>query len=129
MITGNGTLKMSWLKKIANYQESDPVQMNYYLISGENNNTDNVTGNGSHVINHVTGSAKETSLPSLRFGEFYYVSLVDKISNETVGPFVIESCKFFGNLFFTFFKYDISHGSWGGGSSFGLLWNVPEAQY
>ena len=102
MITGNGTLKMSWLKKIANYQESDPVQMNYYLISSENNNTDPVIGNGSHMSNHVTGSAKETSLPSLRFGEVYHVSLVDKMSNETVGPFFIESCKFFGHIFVTF---------------------------
>ena len=91
VITENGTLKMSWLKKIANYQESNPVQMTYYVVSGVSKNTDNVTGN----VSHVTGSAKETSLSSLRFGEIYYVSLVDKTSNESVGPFVIESCKFF----------------------------------
>ncbi len=100
VITEDGTLKMSWLKKIANYEETSSVEMTFN-ISGLNQTFDHVTGNeslgrvtGSQSFGRVTGNAKETSLYSLRFGETYHVSLRCLVSNETVGPFVIEACKF-----------------------------------
>ena len=112
VITEDGTLKMSWLKKIANYEETTSVEMTFN-ISGFNQTFEHVTGNeslgrvtGSRSFGHVTGNAKETSLYSLRFGETYQVSLRCLVSNETVGPFVIEACKF---LKFFAYNFSIEH--------------------
>jgi len=100
VITEDGTLKMSWLKKIANYEEATSVEMTF-KISGFNETLENFTGNeslrrvtGSQSFGRVTGNAKETSLYSLRFGETYQISLRCLVSNETVGPFIVEACKF-----------------------------------
>ena len=82
VVTSNGTLKMSWLKKIANYEDSNPVQL---IFEGVERNE---TG-------EATGTAMETVLRSLRFGERYRVRLQDRKTNETVGSIEIEACKCF----------------------------------
>ena len=79
-MTSNGTLKVSWLKKIANFEDSKPVELIF-----ENY--------GRNESGRVNGTAMETALRSLRFGEIYRIRLLDPITNETAGPLEIEACK------------------------------------
>ncbi len=79
-------MKISWLKKIADFEDSKSVEMEF------RNPERNETG-------FVNGTAMETALRSMRFGEVYRIMLKDKISNETVGPFDIEACEFLMKLF------------------------------
>ncbi len=85
-------MKISWLKKIADFEDSKSVQMEF------RNPERNETG----IVN---GTAMETALRSMRFGEVYRIILKDKVSNETVGPFDIEACKFFNEILTDFYQY------------------------
>ena len=79
-MTSNGTLKVSWLRKIANFQDSEPVEL-FFENSGRNES------------GKVNGTAMETALKSLQFGEVYRIRLHDPRTNETAGPIEIEACK------------------------------------
>jgi hypothetical protein len=71
---------MSWLKKIADFEDKKPVDLVFENLAR------NETG-------HAAGTAMESTLKTLRFGEIYRIHLKDKASNQTVGPFDIEACK------------------------------------
>ena len=85
-------MKISWLKKIADFEDSKSVQMEFR----------NPERNETEIVN---GTAMETALRSMRFGEVYRIILKDKVSNETVGPFDIEACKFFNEILTAFYQY------------------------
>ncbi len=80
IVTSKGVLKLSWLKKIADYQENDKVHLVYNLTSR----------NESHS---VSGTAKEVSVPALRFGETYQVVLIDQANKTQSEPITIQACK------------------------------------
>jgi hypothetical protein len=80
IVTSNGILKTSWLKKIADYKENDKVQMQYGL-------------NGSNETLKMDGTATETIVDELKFGETYQITLIDKVTGVQSESFLIQACK------------------------------------
>ena len=80
IVTPSGSLKLSWLKKIAEYKETEKVSISY--TSKETNNT---------FI--VDGTAKEVKVLSLRFGDEYVVTIKSKMMDEENHTFSFIACK------------------------------------
>ena len=80
-ITPNGHLKVSWLKKIATYQEQEPVELTILDLE-------------SGSVRNFGGVAEEVGVPSLRLGAKYEVVLVEIASGEEYGPIIIEACEY-----------------------------------
>jgi len=80
MVSDNGLLKVSWLQKISNFEEDHATELNFQIVAL------NETGS-------FKGTAKESQLENLRFGETYLLTLTDTIKNETSRSFEIETCK------------------------------------
>ena len=88
IVTPSGSLKLSWLKKIAEYKEYDKVSLSYK--SKETN-----------VTTTVEGTAKEVKVLSLRFGDEYLVTLQSKMMTQENYTFSFTACK---SKFFQFSK-------------------------
>ena len=80
IVTPSGSLKLSWLKKIAEYKETEKVSISY--TSKETNNT---------FI--VDGTAKEVNVLSLRFGDEYLVTIKSKMMDKENHTFSFIACK------------------------------------
>ena len=80
IVTPSGSLKLSWLKKIAEYKETEKVSISY--TSKETNNT---------FI--VEGTAKEVKVLSLRFGDEYLVTIKSKMMDKENHTFSFIACK------------------------------------
>ena len=80
IVTPSGSLKLSWLKKIAEYKETEKVSISY--TSKETNNT---------FI--VEGTAKEVKVLSLRFGDEYVVTIKSKMMDKENHTFSFIACK------------------------------------
>ena len=80
IVTSGGVLKVSWLKKIADYKENDKVSLVYNITAQ----------NESHA---VQGTAKEVSVPALRFGETYEIVLVDQATKTQSKPIIVQARK------------------------------------
>ena len=98
IVTPSGSLKLSWLKKIAEYKETEKVSISY--TSKETNNT---------FI--VDGTAKEVKVLSLRFGDEYVVTIKSKMMDKENHTFSFIACKSkhyhdFG-YFQTFYSIDL----------------------
>ena len=98
IVTPSGSLKLSWLKKIAEYKETEKVSISY--TSKETNNT---------FI--VEGTAKEVKVLSLRFGDEYLVTIKSKMMDKENHTFSFIACKSkhyhdFG-YFQTFYSIDL----------------------
>eukprot|EP00095_Tigriopus_kingsejongensis_P002761 maker-scaffold1543_size36305-snap-gene-0.6 protein:Tk02761 transcript:maker-scaffold1543_size36305-snap-gene-0.6-mRNA-1 annotation:"predicted protein" len=78
IITPQGHLIVSWLKKIAEFKEHDPVLLE--ISSQEDNTTSNYNGTGERV-----------EVMSLHFGGHYQLMLKASAHNETYGPFHIQA--------------------------------------
>lgn len=81
VVLPTGVLKVSWLKKISNFEEDHETQVNFQIAE-------------LNEMGSVMGSAKESVVENLRFGETYKVTLTDTVKNETSQPFTVEACKF-----------------------------------
>ena len=79
MVTPSGTLKISWLKKIAEYKDNDQVNL---IFKAKNAN---------ETIK-VEGIAKEVKVDSLRFADDYDVVLQDKLSGVENYTFSFTAC-------------------------------------
>ena len=82
VITPSGTLKLSWLKKIAEYKGNDRVTLIY-------------KGKSTNKTTEVEGIAKEIKVQALKFADEYEVILQDKMSGEENYTFFFTACKFF----------------------------------
>ena len=80
IVTPIGSLKLSWLKKIAEYKEYDEVILTY------KSRTTNETM-------EVEGTAKEVKVSSLRFGDEYEVTLQSKMMGQENYTFSFTACK------------------------------------
>ena len=102
LITPEGQLKMSWLKKIADYKEDDRVRLSI------REKTSDITLNEEIVVPSINGTttvapepefkdydgtALEVTVPSLMLGEEYEVFLEDVDTGKRHGPFNIEACE------------------------------------
>ena len=94
IVTPSGSLKLSWLKKIAEYKETEKVSISY--TSKETNNT---------FI--VEGTAKEVKVLSLRFGDEYSVTIKSKMMDKENHTFSFIACKSNSYNFYQFRKADI----------------------
>ncbi len=80
VITPSGKLTVSWLKKIAEYQEEHRVKLT--VAKADSNET-----------REVEGSALGVSTGGLELGQGYELVLVDQETGESHGPLNIEACK------------------------------------
>lgn len=80
LITPDGILKLAWQKKIANYQETDPVVLE---ITDEDINATEV----------YQGTAELVQVDHLRLGNFYTLLVIDQASNQKFGPILVSACK------------------------------------
>ena len=81
VITPSGQLKISWLKKIAKYEEGNKVMLSLTDLSQNNS------------VKNVTGTAKEVTTGNLQIGAEYLLHLEDLIDGDRFGPIRIEACK------------------------------------
>ena len=79
-ISPDGHLKISWLRKIASYQEEEPVDLTIMDLE-------------SGSVRNFLGTAQEVGVPSLKLGAKYEVVLVETASGEEYGPIIIEGCE------------------------------------
>ena len=86
MITSSGVLKLSWLKKIANYKEYEKVQLELTPI-----NSGPGSSNDTQIIN---GTAQEINVKSLKFGEIYKARLVDSTQDKNTAYFEFKACEY-----------------------------------
>lgn len=86
IVTPDGQLKMSWLKKIANYEESDAVTLTIKLVESENNSVE-------AVEESFRGTALEVKAPRLELGALYDVFVTDDDTGDKFGPFHVEACE------------------------------------
>lgn len=86
IVTPEGALKVSWLKKIAEFQEKNSVLM---TLTDESGNEINA----SKTAVEIRGTADELRIGGLRFGAKYSVHLKDLDQIDDFGPFVIQACK------------------------------------
>ena len=93
IVTPSGSLKLSWLKKIAEYKETEKVSISY--TSKETNNT---------FV--VEGTAKEVKVLSLRFGDEYVVTIKSKMMEKENHTFSFIACKLNNYYFYQFRKTD-----------------------
>ncbi len=89
-MTADGQLKMSWLKKIANYEESAEVTMTLKKLSDVVEKSNNTTEANEK---RFSGTALEVKAPQLELGATYDVYVSDDATGETFGPFHVEACK------------------------------------
>ena len=94
IVTPSGSLKLSWLKKIAEYKETEKVSISY--TSKETNNT---------FI--VDGTAKEVKVLSLRFGDEYVVTIKSKMMDKENHTFSFIACKWKHYHDFSYFTVSI----------------------
>ncbi len=80
VITPSGKLTVSWLKKIAEYQEEHRVTLT--VAKADSNET-----------REVEGRALGVSTGGLELGQGYELVLVDQETGESHGPLNIEACK------------------------------------
>ena len=78
-ISRDGEFSVTWLRKVAMYEEEHPVEMRWSVR--------NTTGT-------TTGTARMTTLPHLMLGELYMVNITDMVKKETLPPIVFVACKF-----------------------------------
>jgi hypothetical protein len=81
VVSPTGVLKVSWLKKISNFEEQHETLVNFQLPDL------NETGSAK-------GTARESQVQNLRFGEVYVLTLTDIVKNETSDPFTVEACEY-----------------------------------
>ena len=81
VVTHQGILMVSWLKKIADYKERDKVRLIYHLV-------------GSNQTLKVNGSAKQVKVAALKFGENYNVTIEDMSGLEEPTTFQFIACKY-----------------------------------
>lgn len=71
---------MSWLKKIAKFEEADVVMLSLKNLDGD-------------ISSNYTGTAAEVRVSNLQLGGMYEVFLYDPKYEATFGPIAIEACK------------------------------------
>ena len=81
VITPRGQLKISWLKKVANYDEDNKVLLTLSDLSRNNS------------VRNVTGTANEVSGGGLQIGGNYSLELEDLSAGDKFGPVHFEACK------------------------------------
>ena len=84
-MTPTGNLKISWLKKIAEYKEFDKVQLIYQPTADFGSNSSLVA---------VNGTAKQVMVDSLIFGQDYSATLRDLTTGLETFQFSFTACKF-----------------------------------
>ena len=81
-ISRDGEFSVTWLRKVAMYEEEHPVEMRWSVR--------NTTGT-------TTGTARMTTLPHLMLGELYMVNINDLVEKKTFPPWpppiVFMACK------------------------------------
>ncbi|XP_059099111.1 uncharacterized protein LOC131893169 isoform X1 [Tigriopus californicus] len=78
IITPKGHLIVSWLKKIAKFEESDIVMLSLKHLDG-------------NVSSNYTGTASEVRVTSLQLGGLYEFVLIDPKFETSYGPISIEA--------------------------------------
>jgi hypothetical protein len=81
LITPEGVLKVSWQKKIANYQEKDKVTLE-------------LSDNQMNETVKFEGTAAEVKVDQLKLGNSYSLSIIDDSTSQSFGPLNILACKF-----------------------------------
>ena len=74
IITSSGILKVSWLKKIADYMENEKVKLELTL-------------DGTNDTQIVKGTAQEIIVKSLRFGANYNAKIIGSSAIEEMAEF------------------------------------------
>ena len=84
LVTPSGQLIVSWLQKISEYRDDQPVTLT--LREKTTNRTI-----------EVTGRAKEVTVPSLKLGNEYEMLLREEEGEDgtVVGPINFEACELF----------------------------------
>ncbi len=105
VITPSGELTVSWLNKIANFEEDNKVKLKIeevrksYVKSKMDNKSlieiffsplSKINGNETR---EVDGSALGVSAGGLKLGQKYKLSLTDLDEDDSFGPIHIEACK------------------------------------
>lgn len=80
IVTSSGSLKLSWLKKIAEYRENEQVKLTYKALN-------------SNKSLSVEGTSKEVKVTNLKFGEDYKVTLEDVATGQETYTFYFTACK------------------------------------
>lgn len=78
IITPKGHLIVSWLKKIAKFEEADVVMLSLKNLDGD-------------ISSNYTGTAAEVRVSNLQLGGMYEVFLYDPKYEATFGPIAIEA--------------------------------------
>ena len=81
IVTEDGQFRMSWLKKVAAYDEDARVTL--WL--------EKLLPNGSVAEEHHAGTALEATAPKLELGATYDVYVTDDDTGERYGPFHVEA--------------------------------------
>ena len=98
MITSSGVLKLSWLKKIANYKEYEKVKLELTPKNSES---------GSNETQIINGTAQEINVKSLKFGEIYKAKLVDFTQEKNTAYFEFKACEYCRKIYYFLIKQNI----------------------